>query len=379
VIAAIPKVEAGISCHGNRVESVLTNACLKASQLGEEMKAIIKATNEADSLQVVDMPTPRPGPGEVLVQIKATGICYSDVSVLNNTYKGRRPVPIPLIMGHEGAGVITELGIDVSGHKVGDRVALDPLSGCGKCLQCKNGFKNMCTGWEHIGLTCHGTFAEYIALPADLAHKMPDNMDFADAAFLEPLSLVVRSLEKAKLMVGETVAILGPGSLGMFHLQAFKAAGASKVIMIGLEQDRKRFDIARDLGADHIVNISREDPLEMVQAYTGGLGADIVIETANSPKATQLSFDLAAPRGRVILFGLYPEAFFSPVQMLRKGLTVFGDVAVLPQFFLTAMNWVVTGKVSVQKMITKRFSLDQAKEAFEAGSQGDTVKVLFEL
>lgn len=343
------------------------------------MKAIIKATSDAGSLQVAEMPTPKPGPGEILVQMKATGICYSDVSVLNNTYKGRRPVPIPLIMGHEGAGVVAELGSAVTGHKVGDRVALDPLSGCGRCLQCKNGFKNMCTNWEHLGLTCHGTFAEYLALPANLVHKMPDNMDFADAAFIEPLSLVVRSLEKAKLMVSETVAILGPGSLGMFHLQAFKAAGASKVIMVGLEQDRKRFDIARDLGADHIINISKEDPLEAIQEHTGGLGADIVIETANSPKATQLSFDLAAPRGRVILFGLYPEASFSPVQMLRKGLTVFGDVAVLPRLFLTAMKWVETEMVSVQKMITKRFTLDQAKEAFEVGSRGETVKVLFEI
>lgn len=343
------------------------------------MKAIIKATSEAGSLQVADMLAPEPAPGQILVQIKATGICYSDVSVLNNTYKGRRPIPIPLIMGHEGAGVVAELGSGVSGYKVGDRVALDPLSGCGGCLQCKNGFKNMCLKWEHIGLTCHGTFAEYLALPANLVHKMPDNMDFADAAFLEPLSLVVRSLEKAKLMVGETVTILGPGSLGMFHLQAFKAAGASKVIMVGLEQDRKRFDIAKDLGADHIINIGKEDPLEAVLAYTGGLGADIVVETANSPKATQLSFDLAAPRGRVILFGLYPEASFSPVQMLRKGLTVFGDVAVLPRLFLTAMNWVVTEKVSAQKMITKRFSLDQAAEAFDAGRLGETIKVLFEL
>ncbi|MBW2514918.1 MAG: alcohol dehydrogenase catalytic domain-containing protein, partial [Deltaproteobacteria bacterium] len=107
------------------------------------MKAIIKATSEAGSLQVADMPAPEAAPGQILVQIKATGICYSDVSVLNNTYKGRRPVPIPLIMGHEGAGVVAELGSGVSGYKIGDRVALDPLSGCGGCLQCQNDFKNM--------------------------------------------------------------------------------------------------------------------------------------------------------------------------------------------------------------------------------------------
>jgi threonine dehydrogenase-like Zn-dependent dehydrogenase len=343
------------------------------------LKAIIKPTEEPGGLQVADMPEPEPGAGEILVKIKATGICYTDVSILENKYKGRKPVPIPVILGHEGAGVIAELGPGVRDHQVGDRVALEAISGCGKCLQCRTGFKNMCVDWEHIGITCHGTFAEYLALPADLAHKMPDDMDFADAAFMEPLSLVVRSLEKVKPMVGETAAILGPGSLGMFHLQAFKSAGASKVIMVGLEQDRKRFAIAKDLGADHIINISEQDPVEAIQEYTDGLGADIVVETASSPKATELTFDLAAPRARVVLFGLYPQASFSPVQMLRKGLTVFGDVALVPRQFLRAMNWVVSGKVSAQKMITKRFSLDQAKEAFEAQHQGETVKVLFEL
>jgi len=343
------------------------------------MKAIIKASDEAGSLQVADMPTPEPGPGQILVQIKATGICFTDVTILNNLYKGRKPVPIPIILGHEGAGVIAELGPGVSDQKVGDRVALEALSGCGRCLQCQKGFKNMCVDWDHVGITCHGTFAEYLVLPANLAHKMPDDMGFADAAFMEPLSLVVRSLEKVLPMVGETVVILGPGSLGMFHLQAFKAAGASKVIMVGLEQDRYRFEIARKLGADHVINISEQDPVEAVLECTDGQGADIVIETANSPKATQMTFDLAAPLARVVLFGLYPEASFSPVQMLRKGLTVFGDVALVPRQFLRAMNWVVSGKVSAQKMITKRFNLDQAEEAFEAGRQGETVKVLFEL
>jgi len=189
----------------------------------------------------------------------------------------------------------------------------------------------------------------------------------------------VRTLEQAKPMVGETVAILGPGSLGMFHLQAFKAAGASKIFMIGLEQDRDRFEIARNLGADHIINLNQQDPVEMILKHTGGLGADIIVETANSPKATQMTFDLAAPRGRVVLFGLYPEAAFSPLKLLRKGLTVFGDVAILPRQFLKAMNWVVSGKVSVRKMITKSFSLDQAAEAFDAQRHGKTVKVLFEL
>ena len=134
------------------------------------MKAILKATSEADSLEVREVPVPKVGPGEVLIQIKATGICYTDISILKNRYKGRKPVPIPLIMGHEGAGIVAELGPGVNHVSVGDRVGLEALWGCGKCLQCFKGFKNMCVDWNHIGITCDGTFAEYISLQIGRAH-----------------------------------------------------------------------------------------------------------------------------------------------------------------------------------------------------------------
>jgi len=343
------------------------------------MKAIVKKSSEALSLAVVDMPKPEPKYGEVLIRMKATGICYTDVSILNNRYKGRKPVPIPVILGHEGAGIVAELGEGVKGIAVGDRVSLEALYGCGKCVQCNDGFKNMCSDWEHTGITRHGTFAEYMVIPAGLAHRIPDTMAFEDAAFMEPLSLVVRSLEHVKPMVGDSVAIIGPGSLGMFHLQALRAAGASTIIVIGLEQDRKKFEIAKQLGADHIVNASQENPVDRVRALTEGLGADIVVETASSPKATTLAVEIAAPRGRVLLFGLYPEATISPVQLLRRGLTIYGDVGLVPRHFRRAIQWVATGKVSAKKMITKRFSLDQAQEAFDSVGQGETVKVLFEV
>lgn len=343
------------------------------------MKAIVKKSSDPGSLAVMDMPKPEPGYGEVLVRIKATGICYTDVSILNNAYKGRKPVPIPLIMGHEGAGIVAGLGEGVKKVSVGDRVGLEVLSGCGKCVQCIDGFKNMCADWEHAGITRHGTFAEYIVVAADLVHVIPDDVSFADAAFLEPISLVVRTLEHARPMLGDTVAIIGPGSLGMFHLQAFKAAGASKVIVIGMEQDKKRFEIAKEFGADHIININEVNPLDAVKKMTDGLGADIVVETANSDKATTLAIELAAPRGRVVLFGLYPEATISPVHLLRNGLTVIGDVALVPRQFRRAANWVRTGKIRTGPMITRRFALDDAKEAFESVRKGETVKVLFEI
>lgn len=343
------------------------------------MKAIIKATGEAGSLQVADMPTPKPGPGQIVVQIKATGICYTDVSILNNMYKGRKPVPIPVILGHEGAGIVAEVGEGVENVSVGDRVGLEALFGCGRCYDCLNGNKNMCTDWGHIGITCHGTFAEYILVPAVLAYKLPDDVSFTDAAFLEPIGLTVRTLEHVKPMVGDTAAIIGPGSLGMFHLQALKSAGAAKIMVIGLDQDRKRFQIAEKLGADHTINASNEDVARRVRELTDGLGADIVVETANSPEATRMAIEIAGSRGRVALFGLYQEATISPLTLLRSGLSVFGDVGTVQRHFLRAIRWVAHKKVRAEPLVTRRFSLEEFKEAFESIREGETVKVLFEI
>jgi threonine dehydrogenase-like Zn-dependent dehydrogenase len=146
-----------------------------------------------------------------------------------------------------------------------------------------------------------------------------------------------------------------------------------------LDQDAKRLEIARQLGADHIVNGSREDVAGRVRELTNGLGVDIVVETANHPSTVPLAVNLAAARGRVHLFGLYPEATRSPLTLLRAGVTMAGDVATLPRYFLRALRWVEHGKVLAQPMVSRRFHLDEAKEAFEAFRQGETVKVLFEM
>jgi len=343
------------------------------------MKAIVKATAEAGSLEVRELPVPKPVKGEVLVRMQAAGICYSDAMILNNKYKGRVPVPVPMIMGHEGAGVVAEVGDGVGHVKPGDKVGLNPLWGCGQCDNCLNGYPNMCMSWRHLGITCDGTFAEYRVVPAFVVHKLPDCISPIDAAFLEPISLTVRTLDHIKPRLGDTVAIIGPGSIGMFHLQAFKSAGASFVIVIGLDQDAKRFEIAKTLGVDYIVNGSKEDVVSRVKEITNGAGVDIVVETANHPSTVPLAVNLAAARGRVVLFGLYPEANMSPLTLLRSGLTVMGDVAVLPGQFLRAIRWVEHKKVLAEPLVSRRFRLDQAREGFDAFSKGDTVKILFEM
>ncbi len=343
------------------------------------MKAIVKYEDKAGAVKVMDRPRPAVGPRDVLIGIKATGICYTDMSIIKGEYKGRKPVPIPVILGHEGSGVVAEAGREVGGFAAGDRVAFEALNGCGHCVNCRNGFKNMCTDWTHIGITCDGTFAEYLSIPDVMVHKLPDSVSFADAAVLEPLSLVVRSLEHVQPVAGETAAIIGPGSVGLLHLQALKASGVHKVIVIGIEKDRKRFEIAESLGADRVVYGDKEDPVKAVMDATAGLGADIVIETANHPIVWDYLLDIVAARGRISTFGLYPEARIKPLALLRKGATIYGDVALLSKHFMRAIKWLETRKVSGEKLITKRFALDQMEDAFKVFYGGETIKVLFEV
>lgn len=342
------------------------------------MKAIVKISNEAGAYEVRSIEQPALQEGMVLVQVRATGLCYTDMSILNGQYKGRKPVPVPLVMGHEGAGVVADVGQRVKPIAPGTRVGFEALSGCGKCYNCRNGNKNMCTDWDHLGITYDGTFAEYVLVPEELVHPLPDNVDLADAALLEPLSLVVRSVEHLQPVVGESAVIVGPGSVGLLHLQALKAAGVSKLIVVGLDIDKHRFQIAQKLGATHIVNASNEDPVDAVKEATGGRGADIVVETASSPKVWEFLLDLAAAKGRVSTFGLYPESKFKPLTVLRNGLTIYGDVAFVQRHFMRAISWLESGKVSGQALVTKRFRFEQAQEAFEAFKAKETVKCLFE-
>jgi threonine dehydrogenase-like Zn-dependent dehydrogenase len=343
------------------------------------MKAIVKTDQQPGSFAVMEMPEPKLGESEVLVAVKATGLCYTDMSILKGEYRGRKPVPVPVILGHEGAGLVAQVGRGVSTLKVGQRVAFEALSGCGKCPNCRNGNKNMCTDWNHIGITRHGTFAEYLALHESLVHPLPDSVELADAALLEPLSLVVRSVEHVRPQVGDSAVIIGPGTVGLLHLQALRAAGVSRLIVVGLEADRIRFGIAEKLGATQIVNASVENPVEAVMRGTGGRGADILIETASSPKVWDYLLELMAARGRMSVFGLYPEAKFQPLALIRKGVTIYGDVAFLTRHFIRAIGWLEAGKVSGQALVTRRFRLEQAGEAFEAFTNKETVKCLFEL
>ncbi len=342
------------------------------------MKAFVKYGEAEGDYGIREMDIPNVGANDVLVKVKTSAICGSDLSLLSNKYKGRTPVPIPIIPGHEGAGIVAEIGEEVKSVKVGDRVGLEALVGCGQCLNCRLGNKNMCQNWEHIGLTRNGTFAEYISVSQDFVHKLPDNISFKNAACLEPIGLAARAIESIKPILGERAVIIGPGKIGLFHLQALKASGVTEVFIVGLDKDKKRFEIAEQLGATYILNGSKEDPIKRVMDITKGQGVEIVIETANSPKCFSMVPEFAGPKARIVTFGLYPEATISPLNLLRKGLTLYGDTGQLTRHFIRAIRWVEINKVLADLVITKSFSLKDAEKGIKAFKEGTEGAIIFE-
>ncbi|RJQ57494.1 MAG: hypothetical protein C4530_12460 [Desulfobacteraceae bacterium] len=343
------------------------------------MRALVKYEKSEGKVGIRNVPEPTPGTGEVQVQLKAAGLCYSDIAIIHNRYIGRKPVPIPLVLGHEGAGIVSAVGEGVKNLSPGDHVGIAPLRGCGACRDCRSGNENMCLDWHHIGITCNGTFAEYVCVSANKAHRIPEDISFIDAACLEPIGLTVRTLETVRPLVGDTVAVIGPGSLGFFHLQAFKASGAGKIIVIGRGHHHERFQMAAELGADHGIYGTAEDIARQVLEITDGKGADIVVETANTPEAASLAIEVAGNRGRIALFGLYPEAKISPLKILRKGITLFGDVSQLDRHFIRAIKWVEAGMVSAAPLVKRKYKLEEYPEALASIGNKDMLKVLFEI
>lgn len=344
-----------------------------------EMKAVVKRAPEPGSIAVRDLPIPEIKPDEVLVAIKGTGICGTDVLLYNWTYRGRSPVYPPIVLGHEGAGVIAEIGSQVKNVKVGDRVALEALIGCGKCYYCRRGLTFLCPNWEHLGISFDGTFAEYTAIKASAVRPIPDDVSWEDVAFLEILGVVAHTMERIKVLPADTVAIIGPGPLGLFHLQAVQAAGAAQTIVVGITGDERRLEVARALGATVVLNAEETDTVQTVRDLTEGVGADVVIETGGTPEAVDQALRMARGAGQVAILGFTRHAEFAPLDAVRACLNIQCVLGGVGRHFEQSVQWIRSGQVLGSKLITHRVPLERAEEGFQAAINRAAVKVFFEM
>jgi 2-desacetyl-2-hydroxyethyl bacteriochlorophyllide A dehydrogenase len=341
------------------------------------VRALIKTAPGAANVAVLDADIPTPGPGEALVRIAASGLCGTDLLLYDGVYRGRnKPVPAPLIVGHEAAGVVAALGAGVESPAPGTRVAIEAVWGCGSCYQCRRGGYNLCQDWDHVGLTRAGLLADYAVIPATSLLPLPDEVSDEAAAFLEPMATAVHSLDRIRPAAGASAAIVGPGPLGLLHLLVLQAGGAGHVVVYGREGDEPRLRVAESLGADTFIG-DRSAIAAHARAVTGGIGFDVSIECGGTPAAVQSALEIVSGNGTMATLGLARETEIDALQVMRKNLTWFGVVASVRRHWIEAVELIRSGRVKPEALITHRLDLGEALSGFDVMRQRQAVKVMF--
>jgi len=342
------------------------------------MQAFMKTTPGVGNMVTSEVPIPPPGPGEALVRIEKSGMCGTEILVHDDLYRGRnRPMPYPLIVGHEASGELVELGPGTEGPKPGTRVGIEGVSGCGRCFHCMRGNYNLCPDWHHIGLTRAGALAEFVAVPVPSLLPLPEEVSSESAAFLEPLATVVHTLERTRPTPGQPAAIIGPGALGLLHLQVLRSAGLCPILVFGRRGDEKRLELARLLGADAAIVADRKEAQEHTARFTDGVGMALVIEAAGTPEAVQTALDIAGGKGTVVTLGLARSTEIDALNIMRKDLTWMGVVASVRRHYAGAIRLIRTGRVQPERLITHRMRLADALSAVSAMRNCEAVKILF--
>jgi 2-desacetyl-2-hydroxyethyl bacteriochlorophyllide A dehydrogenase len=310
---------------------------------------------------------------EVLVKVEACGVCGTDVHILDGTSRSSPPV----VLGHEYAGIVEEVGNEVRGIVAGQRVAVDPNISCGVCYYCRRGLVHLCANLRALGVDIDGGMAEFCIAPMKQVYALPDRMKPGVSVFIEPLSCAIHGIDRANISIGDTVVILGGGTIGLLMLQLAKNAGAARTILVEPLEHKRR--IATELGADIVINPKEIDTKSSIIDMTE-FGADVVIECAGSPQTAQLSLELARRGGTVEFFGVCPigeKILIEPNQVYFKELTIVGSY-VNPNTFSRAIVLLDSGKVRVDNFDTTAFSLEEVHKALAFQREGKTIKSIIE-
>ncbi|WP_079527784.1 galactitol-1-phosphate 5-dehydrogenase [Halobacillus hunanensis] len=319
---------------------------------------------------------------DVIVRVKAVGICGSDLS----RYKKLGPYVEGMTFGHEFAGEIAAVGAGVEDIKVGDRVAGCPTYYCGKCLSCQKGELSRCEKLTVIGARHPGAYAEYVKLPAAHIVPLPDHVDYDTAALIEPSSVVAHGFYRTTIQPGAEVAIMGCGSIGLLSIQWAKIFGAKKVYAVDI--DETKLEVAKQVGADVLINSLEKPAHEQILDYTNGQGVDLAVESAGSPITSAQVFALPKKGGEVVFMGIpyadiHIERFYFE-RIVRNELRVLGSWNAISAPFpgrewRSSVHYMSTGQINVKPMISHQLDLKEGPETFEhlVNRRGSYVKVLF--
>ena len=316
-----------------------------------------------EKIELGEAPMPKIGPDDVLIKVQSVGVCGSDLHYYRSGAIGDFKVEFPFVLGHEAAGVVEDVGENVTTLKKGDRVCMEPGVPCMKCEECLSGHYNLCRDVRFWATPPYdGVLSEYICHPAAFTFRIPDNMSFTEGALVEPLAIGLHACNMGGVKLGQTVAIMGAGCIGLVTLLAAKAYGATRII-VGDVLD-KRLDKARELGAI-AVNTREEDFVAKVMELTEGRGADVCIDCAGFSATVDSCLSCAKPAGVVIIVGLGQDRVdgFNTSIMSTKELTV-KSIFRYRNLYPTAINAIADGRIDVESIVSHRFTFDDTINAF---------------
>jgi L-iditol 2-dehydrogenase len=342
------------------------------------MRALL--LTEYKKIALADVPAPEFGPDDVLVRVKACGICGSDVHGFDGS-TGRR-VP-PLVMGHEASGVVAALGSNVRHLKEGDRVTFDSTVYCGRCYFCRRGDVNLCDNRQVLGVSTgeyrrHGAFAEFVAVPSHIVYRLPDVLPFEFAAMIEAVSVAVHAVNITPVSLGDSAIVVGSGMIGLLSIQALRLAGCGRIIAVDLEDHK--LEMARALGAEVALNPRRQDIAGEVLALTGGRGVDIAIEAVGATAPVQTALAAVRKGGAVTLVGNVSPKIELPLQVVvTRQLRVMGSCASCGEF-PACIDLMARGAIQVAPLISARSPLEDGPRWFERlyAHEAGVMKVVLE-
>ncbi|MBW1215436.1 L-threonine 3-dehydrogenase [Pantoea allii] len=338
------------------------------------MKALAKLKKEQGIWMVTDAPVPEPGHNDLLIKIRKTAICGTDVHIYNWDDWSRKTIPVPMIVGHEYVGEVVAIGQEVKGFNIGDRVSGEGHITCGHCRNCRAGRTHLCRNTQGVGVNRQGCFAEYLVIPAFNAFKIPDNISDELAAIFDPFGNAVHTALSFDL-VGEDVLISGAGPIGIMAAAVCRHVGARNVVIIDIND--YRLELARKMGVTRAVNVGKQDLREVMQSLDMKEGFDVGLEMSGAPPAFRTLLEVMNHGGRLALLGIPPgEMAIDWNQVIFKGLFIKGIYG--REMFETwyKMAALIQSGLDLTPIITHRYAIDDFQQGFDEMRSGQSGKVI---